>query len=260
MPGALPGKDKLALAEHMVSGDYDADKGLKTIDEHLPRQVPRWSPYQDNGGTCLALSGKGFVVMCADTRMSNFYDITSRTTRKISQLCDTVMIASGGMMADRAALHKNIRHRLQLYEYRNNKKPDVNAVQQVLSTMLYHRRFFPIYAYNLLGGLDEEGDGVVYSYDVVGCVEALRHAVVGGGQPMIEPYLDMRLTRSNQWGADGKPIGPWYDTITKEEAIELAQDAMHSAAERDITTGDDGDIFILTKDGVEIRTFRMRKD
>lgn len=31
------------------------------------------------------------------------------------------------------------------------------AIAAMLSTILYSRRFFPYYVYNIIGGLDEEG-------------------------------------------------------------------------------------------------------
>lgn len=32
------------------------------------------------------------------------------------------------------------------------------AIAAMLSTILYSRRFFPYYVYNIIGGLDEEGN------------------------------------------------------------------------------------------------------
>lgn len=33
------------------------------------------------------------------------------------------------------------------------------------------------YTFNVVGGLDENGEGVVFSYDAVGCFERLKYTV-----------------------------------------------------------------------------------
>ena len=48
-------------------------------------------------------------------------------------------------------------HSLQMYEHEHNKKMSSGAIAALLSTMLYYRRFFPYYVYNIIGGIDEEG-------------------------------------------------------------------------------------------------------
>lgn len=47
--------------------------------------------------------------------------------------------------------------RLQMYKHSNNKTMTTGAIAAMLSTILYSRRFFPYYVYNIIGGLDEEG-------------------------------------------------------------------------------------------------------
>ena len=44
----------------------------------------------------------------------------------------------------------------------------LHSIARMISTILYSKRFFPYYVYNILGGIDEEGRGAVYSYDTVG--------------------------------------------------------------------------------------------
>jgi len=48
--------------------------------------------------------------------------------------------------------------------------------------------------------------------------------------------------------------------MSKEDTIGLVKDLFTSAAERDIYTGDCVEIQIITKDGVEIQRFDLRKD
>lgn len=44
-----------------------------------------------------------------------------------------------------------------MYKHSNNKSMTSGAIAAMLSTILYGRRFFPYYVYNIIGGLDEEG-------------------------------------------------------------------------------------------------------
>ncbi|RZL13599.1 MAG: hypothetical protein EOO89_17275 [Pedobacter sp.] len=43
-----------------------------------------------------------------------------------------------------------------------------SAIAQLLSVTLYGRRFFPFYAFCMIAGVDEQGEGAVYGYDAVG--------------------------------------------------------------------------------------------
>lgn len=70
---------------------------------------------------------------------------------------------------------------------------------------------------------------------------------------MLQPLLDNQIGFKNMQGE--KPAN-----ISKEQAILVIKDAFISAAERDTSTGD-GVIFnIISKHGVEVEHFPLRKD
>lgn len=48
--------------------------------------------------------------------------------------------------------------------------------------------------------------------------------------------------------------------LSQEKAIKLIKDVFISAAERDIYTGDQVQIQIITKDGVRMESFALRRD
>lgn len=59
-----------------------------------------------------------------------------------------------------------------MYKHSNNKAMTTGAIAAMLSTILYSRRFFPYYVYNIIGGLDEEGR--MFSFWVMNGVAFLR--------------------------------------------------------------------------------------
>lgn len=48
------------------------------------------------------------------------------------------------------------------------------AIAAMLSTILYGRRFFPYYVYNIIGGLDEEGELVRENGDAQRCFHMFK--------------------------------------------------------------------------------------
>ena len=101
------------------------------------------------------------------------------------------------MQADQRALHKNLVTRLQWYKHQNGKEMSTTAIAQLLSNMLYYKRFFPYYTFNVLGGIDEEGKGCVFSYDAVGSFQRVQYSSSGTGQQLIQPFLDNQVNYQN---------------------------------------------------------------
>ena len=91
----------------------------------------------------MAVAGKGYVVVGADTRMSLGYSIMTRDQPKVTQLTDHCLIATAGMQADRQGFHQLIWARAREYELDHGHPMSVQAVSQLVSTQLYYRRFFP---------------------------------------------------------------------------------------------------------------------
>ncbi|KAK2642880.1 hypothetical protein Ddye_024643 [Dipteronia dyeriana] len=85
----------------------------------MSKQAANWSPYDNNGGSCVAIAGIDYCVIAADTRMSNGYSILTREYSKICNLADKSLMASSGFQADVKALQKFLaaRHLGCVYTY-----------------------------------------------------------------------------------------------------------------------------------------------
>jgi len=223
--------------------------------ENAPNKEHHFSPYSDNGGSIVAIAGTGFAVIASDTRLSTGYSIFTRSQPKVQELNGWTVLGCSGCWCDVLTLRRLVEARIKLYKHEHQKEMSTGAIAQMLSTMLYYKRFFPYYVSNVVAGLDEDGQGVVYSYDPVGHCEKSTFHAGGSSGALIQPLLDSQIGHMNI-KEEAKPTA----ALTLEQAIQVIKDTFISAAERDIYTGDGVLLKIITKEGVKEETFPLRID
>ncbi|GAM17211.1 hypothetical protein SAMD00019534_003860 [Acytostelium subglobosum LB1] len=233
----------------------DALKLTALPTKEVPMRQARFEPYVDNGGTVLAVAGKDYCVVAADTRMSDGgYGIQTRKYTKVFQLTQKCVLATSGMQADTIALRKRLETMLSRYQKEHGKPMSTPAIAQYLSNTLYYKRFFPYYTFNLVCGVDDEGVGCVWTYDAVGSHERVKFSSQGSGNQLIQPLLDNQVGKYNQLIVDGPR------ELTETQAVSLSKDAITSAGERDIYTGDYADIVVVNSTGVHWEKFELKLD
>jgi 20S proteasome subunit beta 6 len=268
MPPQMFGGDPMSQA----FGTHHLPGSMGAAEAHQARMAAaagpiqhRFQPYEDNGGTTIGVSGKDFAILGSDSRLSRGYSVLCRDSPKQIQLTDKCVLVSAGMKADRDTLHKMLKTRLTMYEHQHGKPMSTPAIAQLLSTTLYHRRFFPLYTFNLLGGLDETDQGCIYSYDAIGSYERVFYSASGSGQSLTMPLLDNQVGLKNQANKVAPfqcpGLVPIREDLTVDETLELMKDAFTNAGERDIYTGDHVDFTIITADGAtRMERFDLKRD
>ena len=156
------------------------------------------------------------------------------------------------MVADIETLHKLLIAKVKTYERTFKKTPTVESLAQLLGNTLYGRRFMPFYAFNLLCGIDCNGQGSVYGYDAIGSYDKLTYGVQGSGSELGAPILD------NQFYGHNYLVKQLAEDVDKVE--ETAKDIINSIAERDIYTGDGVEIVIIDAQGVRVKREAIRRD
>ncbi|CAD5233278.1 unnamed protein product [Bursaphelenchus xylophilus] len=216
----------------------------------------RWNPYSMEGGTACALAGYNFVVAASDTRMSAFeVSVMNREAEKVNVLNDNIILATTGFYGDVIQLKRVLESRLHKYRFDYRCDMTVDLCSELLARNLYYKRFFPYYTGAILCGIDEKGCGAVYSYDPVGCIERLPYSCSGGGEPMMQPFLDNQVGHMTFSDQAEKP------QLTIDRAISLVKDAFKSVAERETSTGDKINI-VIAEHNRPIRrlTIQLRED
>ncbi|OUC41425.1 peptidase, T1 family [Trichinella nativa] len=204
--------------------------------------------------TCAGIAGKDFVILSGDTRLSaSSMVVMSRTAPKVYRLTPKVYMTGTGFQGDMIQLVKVLRTRIQQYLFTFNEYMDIHAAAQLLSRTLYFRRFFPYYVGAIIGGIDRDGRGVLYSYDPVGTIEELPYSAQGEGSYLIEPFFDNQIGWKTQPEQTKQPL-------SKERAQQLMHDAFISTIEREKSTGDAVQMVVLHGDRVEEHILKMRTD
>lgn len=191
-------------------------------------------------------------MLASDTRLSTGYSILSRHVSRATKLTDRCVVATGGCWTDVQTLHKVLSSRVDMYAHDHEEEISCTAVAQMLGNTLYYRRFFPYYAFNVVGGIDSEGKGAVFTYDAVGSFERVKYAAQGAGQKLIIPLLDNLVGNKNRLDPER--------VLTIDETVEMMKDVFVTAGERDIYTGDQVEIYIMTRDGIRVETFDLKAD
>ena len=228
--------------------------------------------YADNGGSTLGITGNDFAIIAGDTRSTSGYSINTRYSPKVFRIGGDdetgegahIILSVVGFAADGTALKERLNAIVKMYKYQHGKKMSVKACAQRLATILYGKRFFPYYVTAILGGLDEDGKGALYSYDPVGSYEREQCRAAGAAASLIMPFLDNQVNFKNQYlpgTGEGHDLqARLAEPLPRHEVEQLVRDAFTSATERHIEVGDGLQILVLTKEGLEEAFFHLKRD
>lgn len=209
-------------------------------------QERRFNPYAENGGTILAIAGSDFSVIAGDTRQTEGYNIQTRYAPKVFRLTDRAVLAVNGFAADGNMFVKKVRQRLEWYRHAHAKDMPLRAIARLIQTMLYSRRFFPYYVNNILGGIEDDDTGAVYSFDPVGSYERERCRAAGAASALVQPFLDNQIYFKNQVPAAGT-THPTH--LPLPAVLSLVIDSFTGATERHIEVGDGLQMFVVLSKG-----------
>ena len=109
-----------------------------------------------------------------------------------------------------------------------------------------------LYCSDCRGGVDDEGKGAVYHYDAIGSFERVPYTTSGSGSALVMSVLDAQIDKENQTIDTPK--------LDKAGIVELCKDVLSSVGERDIYTGDFGEIFLIDAAGISKTEFDLKLD
>jgi 20S proteasome subunit beta 6 len=177
---------------------------------------------------------------------------------------DRIVLSVVGFGADGKDLTERLNAIANMYKFKHGRAISVEACAHRLSTLLYQKRFFPYQVQAILGGIDQEGKGALFSYDPAGCYDRHSCRVAGAAANLMMPFLDSQVQFKNQYirgAGEGLDLQERpREILSRDTVVDVVKDAFDIAAERHIEVGDGIQMLLVSKDGIQEIFTSLKKD
>lgn len=172
--------------------------------------------------TIVAVKSSEGVALASDRRASKGFFVGSKDVQKIYPLDDSVSVAMSGLMSDAEYVIKLAKAERKLIGLRRNFPLSVKETAKLISNIAYSgmRSYQPFFADLLVAGVDPQG-AHIYAADISGSLTTENFASSGSGSPLAYGVLE----------------GGYKESISLDEAKQLAEKAVRAAMERDPGSG-----------------------
>lgn len=199
-----------------------------------------------NGGAVVAMKGKDCVAIGSDNRFGIQAQTLSDDMQKIFPMGQHLYIGLPGLATDTQTVFEKLRFRVNLYELKENRIMKPKTFTNVVSNMLYEKRFGPFFVEPVIAGLTPVTfEPYVCNMDLIGCPNEPDDFVVSG-------------TCSEQ--LYGMCEALWEPDMGPDDLFESISQALMNAFDRDAVSGWGATIYVIEKDKVTVKTLKTRMD
>jgi len=200
-----------------------------------------------NGGAVVAMVGKECVAIASDTRFGIQAQTLATNKSKIYKVHDRCFLGLAGLATDNQTLYEKLKFRTNLYKLREEREIKPSVLANLVSSLLYERRFGPYFVEPVVCGLegpnnkpficamDLIGAGL-FAEDFVLCGSTSSEALYGMCESLYKPNME------------------------PDDLFETISQCLLSAVDRDAMSGWGAEVQIITKDGVLTRQLKGRQD
>ncbi|CAD27045.1 PROTEASOME BETA-TYPE SUBUNIT (MACROPAIN SUBUNIT PUP1) [Encephalitozoon cuniculi GB-M1] len=190
------------------------------------------------GTTIVGMKYKTGVILAADTRSTQGPVVSDKNCVKIHQITDKIMCCGAGTAADASRVARMASRELRLFQNKYLRLPLVSHFRKVCTQHL-HKYGGGIGAALIVGGIDSEGCHL-YEIHPHGSENSALFVSLGSGSLGAIATLESR-----------------YRAMDKDEAIDLACDAVKAGILNDLYSGSNIDVCVIDYSGVEfLRNYR----
>ena len=170
------------------------------------------------------------VILSSDTRVTMGYFVAHKHGKKIYQIDDHIGMTISGGVADAQYVVEVLKVNAKLYKLNNGRPMPIKSAARLVSNVLFSARG-GLMAQILVGGYDSTGPHV-FSLDPLGSLMEEKCVATGSGSPIAYGVLEDKYK-------EGQPV---------KDVLPVVVRAVDSAMKRDIASGNNYDIAVISKD------------
>jgi len=174
-----------------------------------------------SGTTTIGLVCRDGVVLATERRATMGSFIANKMTVKLFRVDRNIGATFAGSVGDAQAMVRTLQAEVTLYRMRKGAPVRVESAATVTANILNANRYYPYFAWLIIGGMDEKG-GHVFALDAGGGSIEDRYVSIGSGSPFVYGVLE----------------DSWRESPTVSEGIDLALRGLAAAMRRDSASGD----------------------
>ncbi|KAF7684734.1 Proteasome subunit beta type-3-A [Astathelohania contejeani] len=197
------------------------------------------------GGSILAMKGKNVVTIISDNRLAQRSITTSTSYTRIHKINPRLYIGLASFVPDCQVLLKKLIKNYNLFELNEGRPMEPSEFTQMVSYILYSKRFSPYIVMPVIAGIQSDGTPYVANMDQIGCITDPTDFVVAG------------TAEKNLAGLCEAIYEPELD---EEELFTVTTQAFLNAIDRDALSGWGAVCYSITPERVIKRTIKGRQD
>jgi proteasome beta subunit len=174
-----------------------------------------------SGTTTIGLVCKDGVVLATERRATIGYFIANKTAVKLFRIDKNIGATFAGTVGDAQVMIRYLRAEVALYRMRRGAPIHVESAATLTANILNTNRYYPYFAWMIIGGMDSSG-GHVFALDAGGGSIEDRFVSIGSGSPFVYGVLE----------------DAWKEAPTVSEGVDLSLRGLTVAMKRDSASGD----------------------
>ena len=195
------------------------------------------------GTTTIGLVCKDGVVLATERRATAGSFISNKQTQKLFKIDQNIGITIAGLVGDAQVLARYLKAEVSLYRLRRSAPLTAEGAATLLANILSGNRYYPYYAWLILGGVDGRGSHVFSVDPAGGCIED-KYVSVGSGSTIVYGLLEEGYSRE----------------MSTSDGIDLALRGLTAAMKRDSASGDGYLVHVIsTKEYKELSEDEINK-